>query len=362
MAREHARILCRIWRDKDFRALDIDAQWLYTTLLSQPGINHAGVLPFTPGAWSRLAKGMTQDRVDAALDALAAGTKPFVLVDEDSAELLVRTFIRNDGVSSAGKVFINALKVALQVQSERLRHELAVELRKVGSESAKRAAETLDPGPPQEIIDRPHVGDQKKSERPEFSCGEGEGVSSAVSSSFVVGWVGEPSPAKDSPQPPTPEPDPQMATAPKPATKRGSRIHEPFEPTDAMRDWAKANAPDVDLATQTANFVDYWAAKPGKDGVKLDWTRTWQRWMRTEQERTPSRSRASPAGGDPLEWLQGEWRSGRVSEIRNFYNVGYTEPTHRGDGDYWTTVLKPHNQAWITQHHDAILQRRKDRT
>jgi hypothetical protein len=34
-----------------------------------------------------------------------------------------------------------------------------------------------------------------------------------------------------------------------------------------------------------ADFRDYWTAKPGADGRKLDWDATWRRWCRTEGEK-----------------------------------------------------------------------------
>lgn len=31
------------------------------------------------------------------------------------------------------------------------------------------------------------------------------------------------------------------------------------------------------------DFRDYWVAKPGKDGAKLDWLATWRRWCRNQR-------------------------------------------------------------------------------
>ena len=41
--------------------------------------------------------------------------------------------------------------------------------------------------------------------------------------------------------------------------------------------------PDLDPATVWENFRDYWIAKPGKDGCKLDWLATWRSWVRKER-------------------------------------------------------------------------------
>lgn len=46
------------------------------------------------------------------------------------------------------------------------------------------------------------------------------------------------------------------------------------------RQWAKDERPDVDPGREADRFADYWRAKPGKDGTKLDWLATWRNWVR----------------------------------------------------------------------------------
>lgn len=77
------------------------------------------------------------------------------------------------------------------------------------------------------------------------------------------------------------------------AQKRGKRIPDDFAVTERMVAWARENAPDVDGRTETANFIDYWRSKPGKDATKLDWERTWHTWMRNAQQRAPRRAPGS---------------------------------------------------------------------
>jgi hypothetical protein len=57
---------------------------------------------------------------------------------------------------------------------------------------------------------------------------------------------------------------------------------------DAMR----AKHPDVDLGAEHDKFTDYWRAKAGKDGCKLDWNATWRNWIRRTAE---SSHRSGPA-------------------------------------------------------------------
>lgn len=71
------------------------------------------------------------------------------------------------------------------------------------------------------------------------------------------------------------------------ARKRATRIPDDFAVDDSMREWAAKEAPYADPDRATANFIDFWTAKTGKDATKLDWRRTWQNWMRTDSDRVP---------------------------------------------------------------------------
>lgn len=61
---------------------------------------------------------------------------------------------------------------------------------------------------------------------------------------------------------------------------RGSRLMPAWQPNPDELRWARDARPDLDLNGEIERFRDYWIAKPGKDGVKLDWTATWRNWIR----------------------------------------------------------------------------------
>lgn len=129
MAREHGRLLVRIWRDQLWLERNRDEQWLYEALIAQADVNNAGVLALRPRRWARLAQGTTEEEVRKALDGLA--DTRFVVVDEITEELLIRSFVRNDGVAKQPNVLISACRQALQVESETIRAALAEELTRV---------------------------------------------------------------------------------------------------------------------------------------------------------------------------------------------------------------------------------------
>jgi hypothetical protein len=115
-----------------------------------------------------------------------------------------------------------------------------------------------------------------------------------------------PAPAKPLGRPPKAEapaaPKPQAAPAapvpqeapPRPASTRGTRIAEDWAPSAEMLAWAREQRPDLDPQATADAFRDYWTAKPGKDGAKLDWLATWRNWVRGQ--RAQQRNGHAPAG------------------------------------------------------------------
>ncbi|MFE0104534.1 hypothetical protein [Streptomyces sp. NPDC059009] len=126
MARGHGRILTSIWEDADFLTLEQEEQRLYLFLISQPNLNHAGLLPLTLRRWARKAAGLTVGELERLLAELEQ--RRFVVVDRDTEELLIRTFVRNDGVWKQPKVMAAMVSGAEEISSAKLRRTLLVEM------------------------------------------------------------------------------------------------------------------------------------------------------------------------------------------------------------------------------------------
>ncbi|MBZ6085880.1 hypothetical protein KVH15_33395 [Streptomyces olivaceus] len=129
MARGHGRILTSIWEDTDFLALDEREQRLYLFLISQPNLNHAGLLPLTLRRWSRKATGLTPAELETRLQAL--DTARFIVMDDDTEELLIRSFVRNDGVWKQPKVMGAMVSGAMEIESKTLRRALLAEMDRI---------------------------------------------------------------------------------------------------------------------------------------------------------------------------------------------------------------------------------------
>ena len=63
--------------------------------------------------------------------------------------------------------------------------------------------------------------------------------------------------------------------------KRGTRIAPDWALSAEGRAYALAKGiPESKLSEEVEAFRDYWIAKPGKDGLKLDWDAAWRTWAK----------------------------------------------------------------------------------
>lgn len=67
----------------------------------------------------------------------------------------------------------------------------------------------------------------------------------------------------------------------KKATARGTRLSADWVLPDEWRDLAKADKgwTDHDVSAEANRFRDYWVENNTKNGVKLDWKKTWLNWI-----------------------------------------------------------------------------------
>ena len=125
MARSHARVQGSIWNDAEWRRLNTNAQWSYLMLLSQPEINNCGVLALVPRRWSGYAADMTPDDLEAAL--LELENAGFVLCDDETQELVIRTFIKHDMIEKQPHLVTAAKRQLGEIRSRRIRELLLVQ-------------------------------------------------------------------------------------------------------------------------------------------------------------------------------------------------------------------------------------------
>lgn len=314
MARDHARVSLSVWADDDWRDLSPAAQHLYFVLLTQPSLSYAGVADWRPARLRALASPWHREHFDQAAAELARNL--YVVVDEDTEEVLIRSFVRHDGLMKQRNMAVSMVRAYEAIASKGIRgvfvHELA-RLRE--SEPELSGWERCD-----HLLDNRSVD---PADYPTGYPGSDTSVDPSIDPSVKGQSKGEPTPSVKGCPTPTPSPTPTphsllpspAAQEPAKARKRATRIPSDFEPSPAVRADMASKRPEVDLELETEKFRDFWAAKPGKDGTKLDWDATWRNWIRNarvapaqsgRRENTLDAWSTPAAGTQSLDFIEGE--------------------------------------------------------
>jgi len=345
MARGHGRILASAWEDADFIALTQEQQRLYLFLISQPNLNHAGLLPLTLRRWAGKAAGLTAAELRAHLEALAAAC--FIVLDEDTEELLIRSFVRNDGVWKQPKVMGAMTSGALEISSRALRGALLAEMDRIpldelsdeptkyrgadGPSIREQVAEHIEtlrkafggpnPTPNQGGSPTPSA---PPSGTPSDTPDEGGREGSTRGRGRACPRV-SPAPAPS----PTPAPE-QRGVAGEPIDHTApDDSAEPSRPdglapidadgftlTDGMRRWAQRDgyAALIDLDHSTQQFVSHYRSTGAH---RKSWPDAWQKWIRDDAKKAsgrPTNGPPNPAAG---------WQPYRDPDDHSVYQNGF---------------------------------------
>lgn len=79
--------------------------------------------------------------------------------------------------------------------------------------------------------------------------------------------------------------------------KRGCRLPKDWTLSNELQVWTEGEHPSINLRGVFERFCDYWDSKPGKDGVKLDWDKTWRNWVRRDKEFHDAKSKPKAPSG-----------------------------------------------------------------
>ena len=126
MARSYAPIFTSIWSDPDFTSRTAEAQRCYLLAVSQSNISYAGVISFTARRWARMAGNTTVADIEKAVQELEEHR--FFVVDEDTEEILVRSFVKHNGVLAQPQLKKAMQKAYAEILSVTLRAALLAEL------------------------------------------------------------------------------------------------------------------------------------------------------------------------------------------------------------------------------------------
>lgn len=126
MAREYGQLRHDIWNDDDWRDLTLPAQWLYMVLLSDPKLNYCGVAPWHIGKLAQ--KSSEGDGLTVLLAAQELTDRLFIVVDEETEEALIRSYLKHDPILKNPRLAVTMSKDFGAVGSNKIRAALVYEL------------------------------------------------------------------------------------------------------------------------------------------------------------------------------------------------------------------------------------------
>lgn len=311
MARDRANINTNIWTDTHWRQRTSDQQWLYELLLTHPELSYAGVADWRPGRLSQFVSDKTADDIKRIGSELQ--TERFIFIDESTEEVLIRSFLRHDGLLKQPRLSISMVNAYGAVASNEIREVIIHELKRMHVQDPtlnafKNAKVVALLGLPASPMDR-------------FTHPSTQAVTQAVTQEPTLAVT------------PSFTPNPAQAQALHTSTatttststsnevdkrgapqKRGTRIPGNFHVTSEMAKWSSVNAPNVDINLETTKFKNYWEAKAGRDASKLDWIKTWHNWIlrshpagtTTNKPGTADKMRATFALGQQMQAQQNQ--------------------------------------------------------
>lgn len=132
MAREHSRIKTSIWIDDDFLDLTPGAQHLYLVLTTQMTLSFCGVTSWHTGRLSQLAMNWPIEQIESSAAELSG--RRYIVIDETTGEVLVRSFIRNDDLLTSPNISKAMFRAFSEVGSRVLRGVIIHELLRLHDE------------------------------------------------------------------------------------------------------------------------------------------------------------------------------------------------------------------------------------
>lgn len=296
MSRDFAHTNTTIWNDDDWRALPYPAQHLYQMLWTHPSLTYCGVADWRPARLAPMAGGLSVDLIERLADCLES--RHFIVRDDDSEEVLLRSWVRFDGLMRKPRMSISWVKAYAATSSHTIRGVVVSEGLKLRDREPDLACWTDD-----RVLDVLSQNAIPVRDLPAV-CDPFEGLFAddlrSVCDPFAANAT---SGLRSVYTPPTHSPAhapysgslPTGDAAQSTANTRGMRIPEGWEPSDELRRQMTAERPEVNIDAEVLKFVDYWKAKTGKDATKLDWPATFRNWIRNARVEQP---RSRPGGFD----------------------------------------------------------------
>lgn len=303
MPRQESRTNMAIWQDADWRTLPFPAQHLYKMLWEHPQLTYCGVADWRPGRIAAMGGGLTSDLVQTLGDCLEA--RHFIIRDTDTEEVLLRSWVRWDGLMKQPRLAVSYANAYAAVASNDLRAVMVHELLRLRDREPNLAG--LSSPRVVEMFDLPAL-DPKVRATPVDPFAHGFGYR------FGYGFT----PGSDETSlsvsvpvsvPPTPSPAPSP-TPKRESTARSVQLPDRWAPTTEDVAAIRAEFPHLDTRAEHVKFTDHFRAN-GK--TMKNWSAAWRNWMRRSAEFAPNNvrtlDRGTTSSGNPLPagaeaWMQ----------------------------------------------------------
>lgn len=300
MARDRGVFNLTIWGDADFRALPMPAQHLYMRLWTHPQLSHCGIVDYRPPKLARFADGFSIEVVETSVECLEA--RHFVVVDRDSDELLIRSWMRFDGLLRQPRLAVSMTKAYADATSPELRGVVVHELGKIREQEPDLAA--WSDRRVQDVLAQPALSakDLPTPDDP-FGDGFGDGFGLWFRDRFGQRLDETQGRVSTGPTPsPSPTPSPTTTTTAS-RTRRSTSLPDDWQPNDNATAFAAEH--HLDLDHEAEQFRNHHGSKGSQF---VDWHKAFRTWLGN----------------------QAKWNRERASNVRSLPARDAPEP------DYWT--------------------------
>ena len=322
MARDRANLRTDMISDDDYRSLTRDEQWLYKLLLIHPSLSYAGVADWRPGRLASTAAGTTAAdvrRIGAGLQ-----SKYFIYVDEETEEVLIRSFVKHDGLLKQYRLPISMANDYAAISSPEIREFFIFELcrirdaepgmkcwefdrvKKLLCRPAKNMKElTFDDALPLSFGDA-HADPNAKGYGDGYGIGYAEGYGASPGKGYGLLTTTATSTTTSPPK----GGDTAGPVDKSPHGKSGTRLPANFSMDTRMHGWALENTPNVDARASTQKFKSHYRSVAGPQQFKTDWVEAWKAWLLGDQQKF---EQGQPMSGSERRIEQGRQLAARAA-------------------------------------------------
>ena len=264
MARDRANINTGIWTDDEFIDITRDEQWLYFLLMTDPKLSYAGVTDWRPGRLAQRSSNTTKEDIEQAGAMLQAGR--YIFIDEDTEEVLVRSFLRHDGLLKQPRLGVSMFNAYGSIASKDIRKVVIHELKRLHDEFPEWKAFGVDKVRELLKLSSADMSEFAPAFTPSVTPGftpnatQGQGMHTSTTTSTTT------STSKD-------------VEGSGESQSRAVRLPDGWHPRDAHKKFAAEN--NLDIEIEAANFRDHAQAN---DRRQKDWDAAFRMWLRKSTE------------------------------------------------------------------------------